>query len=174
MSQQTSFDNSIFKEELQLQKWLPLVRSRVNAFHGKGMESDDLMQEGLIGLLDAIRAYDPEKGASFKTFAYVCITNRLSSVAVKADKQIETVSIDDDEREVVSERDPQEFVISREYMQNWLKDACKLLSPREEKVFKLYLSGCSYRRMSEMLEISEKAVDNALCRAKSKLRSVKF
>ena len=174
MSQAASFDNSNFKEELQLQKWLPLVRSRANAFRGKGLEADDLIQEGLIGLLNAIRAYDTEKGASFKTFAYVCITNHLSSAVEKVNNNVETVSIDDDESEAVSQRDLQELVISREYMENWLIDAYKLLSPREEKVLKLYLSGCSYRQMSEMLEVSEKAVDNALCRAKYKLRGIKF
>ncbi len=174
MAQAARVDNANFKEELQLQKWLPLVRSRANAFRGKGMEADDLIQEGLIGLLYAIRAYDADRGASFKTFAYICITNHLTSVMEKADKRIETVSIEDDDRQFIPDKDPQEVVVSREYLENWLADACKHLSEREEKVFSLYLSGYSYHSMAEMLGISEKAVDNALCRAKSKLRGVKF
>jgi len=173
MLQAALSDNSNLREELQLQKWLPLVRSRANAFCGKGLEADDLIQEGLIGLLAAIRGYDAERGASFKTFAYICITRHLTSVIDKADKRVETVSMDDD-RELFPDKDPQELVVSREYMSNWLNDAYKLLSQLEEKVLKLYLSGNSYRQISDKLGISEKAVDNALCRAKHKLRGVKF
>ena len=174
MSQAASFGNAYIKEELQLQKWLPLVRSRANAFRGKGIEAEDLVQEGMIALLDALRAYDADRGASFKTFAYVCITNHLTTVTERADKRVETVSIDDSGRDFIPGKDPQELAVSRVYLKNWLIDAYKLLSPLEEKVLKLYLSGHSYRQISEVTEMSEKAVDNALCRAKHKLRGVKF
>ena len=174
MSQAAAVENGNIREELKLQKWLPLVRSRANAFRGKGLEEDDLIQEGLIDLLDAIRRYDPERGASFKTFAYICITHCLVSAVEKVDKRVYTVSIDDDEQNIGPEKDPQEVVISRDYMKNWLDDAYKLLSSLEEKVFKLYVSGKSYHQISDMLGISEKAVDNALCRARAKMRRLKF
>lgn len=161
-------------EEYQLQKWLPLVRSRANAFREKGVETDDLVQEGLIGLLYAIRAFDSERNASFETFAYVCITNRLRSAVSYAGKNPNTVSLDEDEASALSQSDPQDYIIGREYAANWLKCADELLSKLEGQALRLYLAGYSYQQMAQKLKCSTKAVDNALCRAKSKLHQIKF
>ena len=70
-------DGRPLDESVRIESYLPLVHSRVNAFRHCGIEPDDLFQEGIIGLLNAVRSYRPECGASFETFAYTCITNRL-------------------------------------------------------------------------------------------------
>jgi len=106
-------------EEMQLQNWLWLVRSRANSFREKGVETDDLVQEGVIGLLNAIRAYDASRGASFETFAYHCITNRMRSAVMSAVKFPGTISLDSDDTELWAGDDPQETVVSKEYAENW-------------------------------------------------------
>lgn len=163
-------------EHRLLERYLPLVRSRANAFRQKGIETDDLVQEGVIGLLYAIRAYDHRLGASFETFAYVCITNRLRTVVASASRKLETVSLDsaspvtDNLWNTLQEEDPQEIVISREQFDQWLQrvDAC--LSGFEHQVIRYYLGGYSYHEMARLLESTTKAVDNALQRARRKLR----
>ena len=169
-----STDFNVGGEETKLQKWLPLVRSRANAFREKGVEADDLVQEGLIGLLSAIRSYDESRGASFETFAYVCITNRMKSAVSLAVKRTEMVSLDENQESPDIKADPQEIVLSDDVAERWLEAAVKKLSVLEAKVLRLYLSGHSYRQIAGAVNASEKTVDNALCRAKNKLRDVKF
>ena len=169
-----STDVNVGGEDKKLQKWLPLVRSRANAFREKGVEADDLVQEGLIGLLSAIRSYDESRGASFETFAYICITNRMRSAVSLAIKCTETVSLDENQVSPDVKADPQEIVLSDDVAERWFETAVKKLSGLEAKVLKLYLSGYSYRQIATAVKGSEKTVDNALCRAKSKLRDIKF
>lgn len=159
-----------------LERFLPLVRSRANAFRQKGVETDDLIQEGVIGLLYAIRAYDHRFGTSFETFAYVCITNRLRSAVATANRELPLVSLDscppsgESYWNTTQEEDPQEIVISREQFSQWLLrvDAC--LSDFEHQVIRFYLGGYSYQEIAQLLKSTTKAVDNALQRARRKLR----
>lgn len=165
----------VLDEEHQLEKWLPLVRSRANAFRQSEAETEDLIQEGLIGLLYAVRSFRSESGVSFETFAYVCITNRLRSAVVRLGKQSPMTSPEGDMNDITRlgvaiEEDPQELFISREQANNWLERADRLLSPMENRVMRLYLGGYSYREMARMLDSTPKSVDNALCRARKKLR----
>lgn len=163
-------------ENALLERYLPLVRSRANAYRQKGVETDDLVQEGVIGLLYAIRAYDHRFGTSFETFAYVCITNRLRTAVAAAGRKLETVSLDsylplgENSWNTMQEEDPQEIVISREQFGQWLQrvDAC--LSGFENQVIRYYLGGYSYQEMAQLLQSTTKAVDNALQRARRKLR----
>ena len=163
-------------ESILLERYLPFVRSRVYAFRQKSIETEDLFQEGLIGLLYAIRAYNLDMGASFETFAYICITNRLRTAVAKADKMPEAVSLEScdiqDKHLVsrVSKEDPQEIFISREQINLWLAKADNCLSDLEKQVIRLYLSGYSYQEIAQTLFSTTKAVDNALQRARRKLR----
>lgn len=161
-------------ETEKLEKWLPLVRSRAYAFRQSGAETEDLIQEGLIGLLYAVRAFREGYAASFETFAYICITNRLRFAAARLGRQL---SVNGDEEDIAQsslsvgcEEDPQELFIIGEQVQGWFDAADKLLSPMENRVLRLYLSGYSYREMASALKISQKSVDNALSRARKKLR----
>lgn len=155
-----------------LERYLPLVRSRANAFRQKNVETDDLVQEGVIGLLYAIRAYNDKLGASFETFAYVCITNRLKTAVASAGRKLETVSLDGCPQDwrIAGEEDPQEIVISREQSGQWLQRVAACLSGFEHQVIRYYLGGYSYQEMAQLLHSTTKAVDNALQRARRKLR----
>lgn len=164
-------------ENGRLERYLPLVRSRANAFRQKGIETDDLVQEGVIGLLYAIRAYDHRPGVSFETFAYVCITNRLRSAVAAVGRKPDTVSLDGClslgetlHHLAQEEEDPQEIVISRERFDQWLQRVAARLSGFEHQVIRYYLGGYSYQEMAQLLQSTTKAVDNALQRARRKLR----
>lgn len=167
---------SLTDETVCIESYLPLVYRRVNAFRRCGVEPDDLFQEGIIGLLSAIRSYRPKHGASFETFAYLCITNRLRSAILAAKRAGHAVSYDawQEERplseEPQADADPQEIVAGREEMARWRQKVLERLSDFEQQAIGLYISGYSYEEIASMLHHTVKAVDNALQRARRKLR----
>ncbi|MFV0497843.1 MAG: sigma-70 family RNA polymerase sigma factor [Candidatus Fimivivens sp.] len=158
-----------------LERYLPMVHSRAKAFRQRGVETDDLVQEGVIGLLQAIRAYDHRYGASFETFAYVCITNRLRSAVAAANQKLPIVSLEQcspwgENYWKALQADPQEIVISCDQLGQWLHRVNTCLSDFEHQVIRYYLSGYSYHEIARLLQSTTKAVDNALQRTRRKLR----
>ena len=164
-----------------ISRYLPLVRSRASAFASAGDSFEDLCQEGAIGLLAAMRGYDPEK-SSFATFARLCIDRVLiSAERLKTRRknipENSIIAIDGDEDDNLNEKlssgdvnDPEAIIIRREdYMRLMLKVANEL-TPLESKVLNLYVSGNSYGEIAKRLDISSKAVDNALQRIRRKLK----
>ena len=164
-----------------ISRYLPLVRSRASAFASTGDSFEDLCQEGAIGLLAAMRGYDPEK-SSFATFARLCIDRVLiSAERLKTRRknipENSIIAIDGDEDDNLNEKlssgdvnDPEAIIIRREdYMRLMLKVANEL-TPLESKVLNLYVSGNSYGEIAKRLDISSKAVDNALQRIRRKLK----
>lgn len=163
------------EKTLDFEQYLPLVRSRANAFRQSGIDTDDLFQEGVIGLIYAMRAFDETLGASFETFAYVCITNRLKNAVAAAGKISSAESLENSLLPGLlpleaHKEDPQEILVSREGVQQWLDNVKNRLSVFEQRAIRLYLSGYSYQEMAASLQSTTKAVDNALWRAKKKLR----
>lgn len=160
--------------DLLIGRFIPLVRRRAYSFRGKGVESDDLIQEGLIGLLYAMRAYQPCHGAAFATFAYRCVTNRILSALASVERGTQAVSLDScvarAESPGFESGDPQEILIEFEELERWRKRMLNLLSGFEKEALELYLSGHTYQEMAQALKSTTKAVDNALQRARRKLR----
>ncbi len=160
-------------------RYIPLVKARVSGYAGSDFEPEDLAQEGMIGLMEAIDRYDPLRGASFRTFALLCIDRSVISVvrsalAAKKIPAATRVSLDEFLLEPADENTPEEIVVTQDtarHMASRLKD---VLSGLEHRVFFLYLGGCEYDDIAKRLQISPKAVDNALCRARSKIRKVKW
>lgn len=143
-------------------------------YFSPSLTADDWFQEGMIGFLDAVRTYDSDGGASFATYATVCIRNRLNSslrkVKHSADESpSDVISINDD---MIPMDSPENDYIENENYRLFTESAFKQLSETEQKVIGYYLAGFSYVETAEILGISEKSVDNALCRAKSKLKKV--
>lgn len=138
---------------------------------------DDIVQEGLIGLLNAIESYNEEKGSSFEAFAIACIDNRIYSalrqmVAKKNVPLVDYVSLSENPEEMISSTLPssEEIVILREELETVIEKINENLSKFEKKVLELYLEGYSYIAISELLHSSSKSVDNALQRARKKLK----
>ena len=161
--------------------YAPLVNSRARAFSRAGLEADDLAQEGMIGLLGAIRVYD-KRQASFSTFARLCIDRMLIAAARQAGRQKripqERLTADFGQRDlpaeeilaVSEENNPESILIAREEAERLRRKAGETLSGLEYQVLSAYLSGERYEEIAERLHTTVKAVDNAVQRIRRKLR----
>lgn len=166
-----------------MEKYKHLVRGKANALFLMGGDTDDLIQEGMIGLFKAIRDFDPEKDVSFRHFAELCVTRQLYT-AIEANNRkkhapLNTyVSIDEgtDGTEPLEEMlhslremNPEELLIREEDIRDRLRIADELLSPMEKRVLSLYLTGLGYVQIAEVLGKPPKSVDNTIQRIRKKL-----
>ncbi len=133
------------------------------------IDSDDLFQEGILGLLEAVRKYNQEKG-KFRPFAEVCIVNRMKNALIKSNGGL--VAAEDFDLEQISDKcaATDESLILSEQSAEFTSKLSKLLSKKEFSVLSLYLEGYSYKQISEKLDVPLKSVDNSLSRAKQKLK----
>ena len=170
-------------EEAIVTRYNRLVRSCARPFFLAGGDSEDLTQEGMVGLIKAVREYDGSKDASFRTFAEVCIRNRLYSVlrASARDKHKalnQSVSLDTPDFDSnsytsgpsnMAQRNPEDDMIDREYTAALLAGVRKQLSEFEAKILGYYLDGLSCRDIAETVGKSPKSVDNAVQRIRRKV-----
>ncbi|MCD8376699.1 MAG: sigma-70 family RNA polymerase sigma factor [Oscillospiraceae bacterium] len=171
-------------EEELAERYARLVRACARPLFLAGGDSEDLIQEGMVGLLSAIRSYKEEKSPSFRSFAEVCIRRRLISAvrAAGSGKQsplngsisFETPSFDKfAERAAPADTDlqgnPEDILIRREQLRECLNAVKGQLSGFEAKVLGLFLSGASYREIAAQVNRSPKSVDNAVQRIRRKL-----
>lgn len=171
-------------EERLVVKYMRLVRRCSRPFFLVGGAPEDLIQEGMLGLLSAIRQYDPKQNAAFKTYAELCIKNRLLS-AVKTDSRLKHNPLNDglpldsllsEESQIpllayteLFRRTPEEQVLARENKMELQQSFKRCLSPMERNVLRLYLDGLSYQEIAEQTRKPIKAVDNAIQRIRRKL-----
>ena len=168
-------------EEALVERYTRIVRICARPYFLIGGDSEDLIQEGMLGLLYAIREYDRGKGASFKTFAQVCIHNRIKS-AVRSAQRLKNAPLNDgvpldevlsDESQSLGtnyfQRSPEEQVLARETEREFISAYSRCLSKLEAEILDLYLDGLSYEEMAAASGKSVKAVDNAVQRIRRKL-----
>ncbi len=157
-----------------LERYTATVHSVADCSFGASLETDDLAQEGMLGLLAAVYSYAPEKAASFHTYASVCISNRIRS-AVRADTRLKhsplNSSVPLDDATVIPGGNPEDLFVASEQAEQILFFLAKELTPLESKVLRAVLVGKPYRAVAEELSLTEKAVDNALQRIRKKLRN---
>ena len=153
-----------------IEEHLPLVLGIVNRYGDSPDDRDDLLQEGFIGLIAAAKAYDCSRGASFSTFAYRCIANRVITAVSGADRFSDKL-VDYDLSVANIDTDPQELLLVKERTQRWKDRMNSLLSSFEKKVMHLYLAGYPVREIAEMLGCEPKSAENALQRARRKMRA---
>lgn len=159
-------------------RYLSLIRAKAAHFQGAMLEADDLCQEGLMGLLNAARTYDPSAGASFKTYAGICISNRMIVACRTAANRKNIplrnfVSLNDEEAAPgLSDKttDPETVLIDSENLKLMWQHMRNTLTRLEQRVLLFYLAGRSYSEIAAKLGISSKAVDNALQRVRLKLK----
>ena len=170
-------------EEALVTRYNRLVRTCARPFFLAGGDSEDLTQEGMVGLITAVREYDAGKEASFRTFAEICIRSRLYSVlrASARDKQQplnQSLSLDDshfDSNPLTSgtnnlaQRNPEDFLIDREHTAALLSGVRKQLSEFEAKILGFYLDGLSCREIAKAVNKPPKSVDNAVQRIRRKV-----
>ncbi len=169
-------------EELLIRRYSRVIRSIARPYFLTGGDSDDLMQEGMLGLLSAIRHYDPAEKTTFRSFAILCIRRRMFSAMRRATENA-SVSLDDclslesslfDETPSRNDnqRGPEELIIDREEAQKRYRNLLQLLSAYEQSVLRCFLRGMSYREIAESTNKSEKAVDNAVQRIRRKFQKI--
>ncbi len=170
-------------EEELVKRYSVTVRVCARPYFLTGGDSEDLIQEGMFGLLSALRHFDPQKYVSFKTYAERCINSRLVT-AIRTASRFKHRPLNDsisfespqfDERQILSTgnlRDPEEMVITRELTEELRSALYAKLTKLERGVLSLYLEGLSYTDIAARRGISVKSVDNAVQRIRRKLSAV--
>lgn len=172
-------------------KYKPLVEIKAKKYlrfaQNKGLDLNDLIQEGMIGLSEAIRDFKTQKDVKFSTFANVCIERQINSAITKANRMKhrslnESLSLDDkatdDDKSLIEtildtkESDPSEYLINLETKQEFYEELSKNLTPFELDVLMLRMKNFDYKEIASQLDKSYKSIDSALQRIKSKLRVI--
>ncbi|MDO4864263.1 MAG: sigma-70 family RNA polymerase sigma factor [Ruminococcus sp.] len=158
--------------EALILRYTKLIFIKAAMFSASEADRDDLCQEGLMALLKAISSYDAGRNARFSTFAEVCIVNKMRSVRARAERGGVCENIDDVSEEVLSEGEtPESIYMNKEFFSELRRAVESELSGTERQVFDSVIRGASYRETASMLGITEKSVDNAMQRARRKIRA---
>ncbi len=178
-------DNSAL--ETILLRYKNLVCAKAKTYYLAGADEDDMIQEGLIGLYNAVKKFDGERFPFFKMFALICVKHKMISAVKEASRKKHRplnsyISLDspdnsDENNSTLSDTiaddkmdsDPEALLINRENYNNVSDEINKSLSSFEFDVLMLYLEDRSYREIAALLERDEKSVDNAIQRIKKKL-----
>ncbi|MEG1556932.1 MAG: sigma-70 family RNA polymerase sigma factor [Oscillospiraceae bacterium] len=159
-------------------EFLPYIKHKACGSNPSGLESDDLIQEGFIGLFNAIESYDKSKGAAFSTYAITCIDNSIKSAQKAAQRKKHSplngyVSLCEDAESptLISAYSPEDLAILREECDALQQKIDDNLSAFERAVLALHLEGYDYSSSAKRLGKTPKSVDNALQRARKKLKS---
>ncbi len=174
-----------------MDKYKNLVKNKAKSMYILGADSDDLIQEGMIGLFKAVRDFDSGRDASFFTFADLCISRQMYT-AVQASRRLKHIPLNtyislyatvqenaggnEEDAALVniltrkSEQSPEEMLIDKENLEQLEKTIEKELSGFEKQVLDLYLTGMRYTQIAKVLGRDEKSTDNALQRIKTKLK----
>lgn len=185
--QKLAADGDSYAEEELVSRYMRLVRICARPLFLAGGESEDLIQEGMFGLLSAVRQYNNEHNASFKTFAEWCIRNRLRSAVKSASSlkhdplnnrvPLESILSDESQTQAVAcaelfQKSPEEQVLAREnkkYTEQLYLSLVSMLSKYEKAVLTYYLEGLSYKEIAKLTGKGDKAVDNAIQRIRRKM-----
>jgi RNA polymerase sporulation-specific sigma factor len=170
-------------EESLVSEYARLVRACARPYFLAGGDSEDLIQEGMLGLLSAIRTYNPLKGVKFSKYAEFCVKRRIFSAIRSAAGykhtplnsyiSLESPLLDENNaRSTCFLRDPEDFVIARESAVEVERLLYGALSRFESSVLELFLDGMSYKDMAVRLGKPNKSVDNAVQRIRKKLTQI--
>jgi RNA polymerase sporulation-specific sigma factor len=164
--------------EAVIKDYRQVVEIVANNYKDSPMEKDDLIQEGMIGLLAAIKSFDSSKGASFKTYARICIDNAIQSALRKyyrlKDIPVQNVVEYQEEEIPVNSgfASAEDIFIAQESVSLLTKVLQQNLSDFENEVLRLHIIGCSYNEIASRMSTTPKAVDNALQRARRKISNI--
>ncbi len=180
-------DGELDALQVLLERYRRFARAKARGYFLVGADSDDIEQEGMIGLFKAARDFRPDRQSSFRAFAELCITRHVITAIKSAARQKHQplnryVSIsglrggDDAGERTVEEllaahhsADPADMVISNERVAAVRQAVSAMLSGLEVDVLRLYVEGKSYQEIGEQLGRHVKSIDNALQRIKRKL-----
>jgi RNA polymerase sporulation-specific sigma factor len=171
-----------------IRRYTSFVRLKASSYFLAGGDSDDLIQEGLVGLYKAVRDFRPDKETSFRSFAELCVTRQIIT-AIKTATRLKHAPLNTyvsfshtpagqesesecslgDALPASHVHEPAVKVVSTEELQSLVGCLSTSLSPLEADALRLYLEGSSYDQMAEQLGCDTKTIDNALQRVKRKI-----
>jgi RNA polymerase sporulation-specific sigma factor len=174
--------------DVLIRRYTGFVRLKASSYFLAGGDSEDLVQEGLIGLYKAVRDFRSDKETSFRSFAELCVTRQIIT-AIKTATRFKHTPLNTyvsfshtpagqesdgecslgDALPGPSVDDPSVCVISTQELQSLVFTLGTGLSRLEADALRLYLEGCSYEEMAEELGCDTKTIDNALQRVKRKI-----
>lgn len=162
-----------------LSRYMSFILKRAQLYRGTGMERDDFVQEGVLGLLSAVRHYDGKRKASFRTYAGLCIERKIYTAYKNATRKKHTplnrsVSLDGEMDETLHSiliENPEDQYISEESVRQIKRYILENLTDTEKTILNLYLSGLSYAKIADKLSVTTKYVDNCLQRIRRKMKN---
>ena len=186
---ESAASGNVFAIEYIVNKFRVSIKMKAKSYYISGADSDDLIQEGMIGLIKAIRDYSSDKNTSFKTFAELCISRQIFT-AVKAAcckkhlplnsyvslyKEIGDADGSEhylvDELDAMQGEDPMDEIIRQEEIDDASRALCERLSNFEMLVLSKYMEGKDYQQIASELNKTPKSIDNAIQRIKQKAAS---
>jgi len=164
--------------EALFDRYKALIRKMAKARFLIGGETEDLIQEGMIGLYKAIRDYDPdnERRASFSTFACLCIDRQMSQ-AIEASLRQKNRALNDSvpltdsewaDMADTEEHSPEVLILENEVKDETLRRIREHLSRMENEVLDLYMDGYDYKEIARQMGKTPKSIDNAIQRIRKK------
>ena len=164
-----------------MEKYKNMVRKKARAMFLIGGDNDDLIQEGMIGLFKAVRDYQPEKEASFQTFARICVDRQIYNAIQNSNRQKHqplnsyiSLSQEDGENEEhlpdMWVENPESIIIDQENVRDLEQEITCTLSPMENQVLDYYLDGNGYTEIAKIMGKTPKSIDNALQRIRGKIK----
>ena len=172
-----------------MDKYNNIVNMKASRFFAAGIEKDDIIQEGMIGLYKAIQSYNGDKQNSFKSFANMCIERQLITVVKSANRQkniplnsafsLNSPIYEDGDSDVMEVlhinlvEDPLDTIANKEYIAQMENKIDENLSDFEKKVLVHYKQGKSYNDIAKEMNTKVKSVDTALQRIKKKANKIK-
>ena len=169
-----------------MMKYKAMVRKKARTMYLLGGENEDLIQEGMIGLIQAVRDFEPSRGNSFYGFAKMCVarqmytaieaSNRKKHLPLNSYISLYAEEVENEEKkppliDIIGSKednDPEKLYFGKENTEEFMKELKSQLSTLEKQVLHLHLQEISYRRIAMLLDKTPKAIDNALQRCKTK------
>lgn len=166
-----------FALQVLIERYSDKILQKAKSFKSLiGLENDDLHQEGMLGFVSAVYSFDDSYDVLFSTYASTVSTRRMLSAIRKSNSDIPLssyVSIDEEKDLLSQTPSPEEAILFAEKISEINLFVAEKFSKTEKKVFKLSLLGLSYSEIAEIIDCSEKSVDNTIQRIRRKIRSFK-
>ncbi len=177
-------------KEILYEKYLPLIKKIVNKWYiqneNLGIDKNDLIQEGLVGLNKAIDHFKESRDTKFYTYSVHCIENQINDFITSSKRlkhrvlnealPVDLVSVDGEYKLLdffkTTDNDPATLLFNKEEENNWITSLKNNLTNLENQVFELKYQGFSTKEISNKLNYDYRTIDNALQRIKIKLKKV--
>lgn len=181
------YSNNEDASEIMLYKYRPLIVKVASEFIKKSdgsLDLNDLIQEGMLALNDAVMSYNDDKEANFGTYARICIERKIASFVRSNNRNKhkilnESLSYDIEDDDVTFDKflvdtsaEPLSLVSNNEWEKLFVKKIESILTKNETAVFELKLQGYDYKEIADMLDKTPKSVDNTLQRIKTKIKNI--